>query len=69
MIRVCDLLKVLTNGATHLTIYDDDLAELLFRSIWYNLIPDELLEKEIVRLQVLDFELRIGIKMEEQKHE
>lgn len=56
-----DLIDTLENGATKLTIYDDETGELFFKSIWYNLIAEDLKNKKIKRIVVTDYQLKIGI--------
>ena len=63
--KLKELLATLDNGATHLTIYDDETGEVLIRTIWYNLISKEMLDFEVMHTQSLDYELRIGVKVSE----
>lgn len=59
--KLNELLKKLTNGETHILLYDDSDGTVLCKTIWINQIPGKLLNMEVDHIQVLDYELRIGI--------
>lgn len=59
---VQDILNKITNGSVRVVIWDYETGEVILQTIWYNLIDDEIMNKEVVHICVRDYELRIGVR-------
>lgn len=59
---VQDILNKITNGSVRVVIWDYETGEVILQTIWYNLIDDEVMNKEVVHICVRDYELRIGVR-------
>lgn len=57
-----NLLDKIENGSAKVFIYDSN-GEKILKTIWYNTIPQEIMKAEVESICVLDYELRIGVKL------
>ena len=58
---VRDIVDKIDNGTAHIFLWDEDSGEVLLSTIWHNQIPNEYLDKEVKKIQILDYELRLGV--------
>lgn len=58
---VKDLTSKIDNGSAHILLYDSKSGEIILKTIWYNLIPQEYLSREITKITVTDYELKVEI--------
>ena len=59
---VKDILDKIDNGSAHAFIWDYETGEVLLETIWYNQIDKQIMGKEVVRICVRDYEIRLGVK-------
>lgn len=59
--KLNDLIKLIENGSAHIFLYDKDTGEVILKTIWYNLIPEEYLSRTITKITVKDYELKVEI--------
>ena len=60
---VKELLTKIENGSVHVLIYSMENGEIFLKSIWQNIIPNYIMESEIEKIEVLDYEIRLGVKL------
>lgn len=58
------LAKINRNDPITITIYDDETGEVFFRSTWIETISDDYLDKDVQHVQILKYEMRLGILWE-----
>ena len=58
---VKDIVNRLTSGAAHLYLISDDTGEIYLKTIWYNQIPEEFLDREVIHITVRDYEIQLFI--------
>jgi len=59
--KVKDLLNKMDNGACHVLLVDSETGEIFLKTIWYNAIPEEYLDYEVVHICVTDYTLRLVV--------
>ena len=59
--KLNDLLSKMTNGAAHVLLFNSVEGIVIFKTIWYNLIPRIYYDWEVDSIEVRDYEMRIGI--------
>lgn len=52
--------KKLENGAHHLLIYDTN-GEILCKTIWYNEIPEKILNREIENIRFKNYDIYVEV--------
>ena len=59
--KVKDIISKMVNGAAHVELYSVETGEIFLRTIWYNQIPEEYMNREIETIAVREYEIRLGI--------
>lgn len=54
-------LSKIENGSTHILLFNSLDGTVILKTIWHNTIPHMYYEYEIETIQVLDYEVRLGI--------
>lgn len=58
---VQDLLKRMSNGATHITLIDNETGVIILKTIWYNSIPEECLKMSVLHIAIKDYEMILTV--------
>lgn len=58
---VREIVNKIENGSAHVILWNYDSAVVYLSTIWYNLIDENLLDKEVKSICVRDYELRLGV--------
>ena len=58
---VQDIISKIHNGTCHIWIFEQDTGELRFKEIWHNKIPDILRQREINKIEIGRYEMRLYI--------
>ena len=53
--KVKDLVSLMSNGAAHVTLINNDTGTVLLKTIWYNSIPSSYLEFEVKHITITDY--------------
>ena len=61
---VNDIVSKMSNGAAYVTLVDYETGEIILKTIWYNSIPVEHLDREIVHINVTDYTITLIVKYE-----
>jgi len=60
--KVKDIINRLSNGGAHLYLIGEDTGEIYLKTIWYNEIPEEYLDREVIHITIKDYEIRLQIR-------
>lgn len=60
--KVKDIVSKITNGSVHVILVDDKTGEVILKTIWYNCIPDEHLNKSVKHIGVTDYTMTLMVK-------
>lgn len=58
---VKNTIKDIENGSMHIMLIDDDTGEILLSTIWQNLIPEQYLDKNVIKHEGREYEMRLFI--------
>lgn len=59
---VQDLLDKIENGSVHILLWNYNTGEVYFSTIWQNDISDEFRKKEVMKITIREYEMRLGVK-------
>lgn len=57
-----DLLDKIDNGSVHILLWNYKTGEIYFSTIWQNDISDEFRKREVKKITIRDYEMRVGLK-------
>lgn len=56
---VKDILDKMNSGACHIILVDDKTSEIVLKTIWYDSIPEEQLNRAVVHINVTDYTMTL----------
>ena len=62
VMTVRDLTNRIENGSSHILLIDGITGEVILKTIWYNEIPRDQLDRQVIKIKVTDYTLTLTIK-------